>query len=312
MEYSRAEFAELDPAQDGRHRLDGRPNARESLMYMIQLPHHGLSLTVYTWVDAHGLAGGFFCAFGPAVGEKMVFESFRDVAMTAEAGFEDWRASGIRIQQTEPLVKAHVSYLGQRASIDFDFRSLHPAYPYSERSDGLPPFVADDRFEQAGIAIGSLVLDGRKLDFETWCQRDHSWGVRDWSMIQHWKWITAQAADVHLHVFEIFGLGRRWQYGYVDRDATTAPVESATIDFELDDEGIQLGVHATLIDSQDRRTTMRAQRFAFTPWPAAPGTTMHEVAMTSTIDGAAGVAFAEFAWPTPYLESMKDFRSRRG
>ena len=306
---SRSTFDALDPVHDERHTLVDRPKARESLMYMIQLPEHGVSFTVYTWVSAEGVAGGFFCAFGPGVGDESIFEQFGGIQMSDDARFADWQVAGVAIKQSTALNASDVHYSGEHAALTMHFEALHPAYPYSERPGGLPPFVADDRFEQAGRVTGTLTLRGNEIRIDTFAQRDHSWGVRDWSLIQHWKWFTAQTDETLMHVFEIFGEGRRWVFGYVDRNGTVAPVVHADICWEGDDACIQRRIEIDVIDELDRRTSVVGETFAFTPWPADPRTTMHETGLKTTIDGRSGVGFVEFAWSKDYLESMTRARA---
>ncbi len=62
-----SDCAPLDPVHDGRHKLRDEPLARESTVFCIMLPEHGIAGWVYPRVTGEGLAGGTICAYGPGV-----------------------------------------------------------------------------------------------------------------------------------------------------------------------------------------------------------------------------------------------------
>ena len=67
-------------------------------------------------------------------------------------------------------------------------------------------------------------------------QRDHSWGVRDWWVIE-WCW-TAGALDDGTR-FHAAGTNGLWHQGYtVTPDGTLAPADRFTVDTSLGAEGL--------------------------------------------------------------------------
>lgn len=77
--------------------------------------------------------------------------------------------------------------------VEFTSRGRHDPFLYSEGRDDLSG-PDEDRYEQATRVSGSAVVDGETHDFETTGERDHSWGVREWTDGE-WLWISGSFED---------------------------------------------------------------------------------------------------------------------
>ncbi|BBZ74822.1 hypothetical protein MANY_01590 [Mycolicibacterium anyangense] len=44
--------------------------------------------------------------------------------------------------------------------------------------------------EQTGRLRGHITVGSRRVELDGLGHRDHSWGVRDWAVPQHWKWFV--------------------------------------------------------------------------------------------------------------------------
>lgn len=296
----------LDPVHDRRHALRDDPFARESLVFVVQLPKEQIAAFVYTWVNGESKAGAAFCVDGPAVGPEAIFEVADGIAVSKGQGFDDWRVGGAHIRQGEALQTVDVTFAGQRASLEYHFEATHPAYAYGAHRDGCPPWFADDRFEQSGRVRGVLRVGDRDIPFDTMGHRDHSWGTRDWGAAQNWKWLVAQAGpELAVHVYEAQAFGRTIVRGYVHRDGRMAEVTAAEVDFEQDAQMFHTSVTAVVHDDAGRTTTVRGKVFAMYEFHPSPIATMLEGSLTVEIDGAPGVGHLEMAWPKAYLEYMR-------
>ncbi|TVO63574.1 DUF7064 domain-containing protein [Denitromonas ohlonensis] len=292
----------IDPLHDSRHVLKADPLARESLVFMLQLPEHDLAAFVYTWVSGLGKAGSAFVVYGPAIGE--VIADFCDgVYVPVDAGFNDWTVGKVRVRHGRPFEDAVVEVgAGGRASLEYAFEAVHPAYSYGSHADGCPGWVADDRIEQSGRVRGVLTLDGRRIPFDTMGHRDHSWGTRDWFFSQHWKWLEAQAGpDLVVHFWEVEAAGRTVLRGYVLRDGRMAEVTGVDVKFEHDAQLTHTAVIANVQDDLGRTTQVVGKTYAMYPFVVSPEMTLNEASMSVTIEGRAGVGHVEMAWPTAYL-----------
>lgn len=307
-----SDVAPLDPADDGRHQLRDEPLARESTVFCIQLPEHDVAAWVYPRVTGDGKAGGTICAFGAGVQGGSIFESFRDIAVSPSLDFTDWQVGGVHLTLGEPLKIAHVVYAGERVSIDFTFDAIHPAYSYDSHPDGCPPYFADNRFEQGGRVKGRIVIDGKSIDFDTVGQRDHSWGTRNWGVNYHYKWFHATTPTASIHFFKMEYLGRSLTRGYVFKDGHMSQItEVDVIDFTLDRDMIHSDIEVSISDLAGRTTHVTGKRFAHQVYPIDALNILNEVAMTTVIDGVAGLGWCEMYWDSRYLDHMKQHPALR-
>lgn len=293
----------VDPAHDGRHRLGSGPLARESLVFMLQLPEHDVAAFIYTWVTGQGKAGSAFVVFGEAVGDTPIADFCDGIEVPETANFDDWTVGKVAVRHGEPFAGAEVTVApGGRASMSYRFEAVHPPYAYGSHADGCPGWVAENRIEQSGRVSGELVLDGRRIPFETMGHRDHSWGSRDWFFSQHWKWLEAQAGDdTVVHFWAVEALGRTVLRGYVLRDGEMAEVTGAAVSFDHDQQLRHTAVRADVTDDAGRTTRVEGRTFALYPFVVSPQFTLNEASMAVTIDGKPGVGHVEMGWPSDYL-----------
>jgi hypothetical protein len=297
----------LDPVHDSRHRLRPGPLARESLVWMLQLPDEQIAAFVYTWVSGESKAGTALCVYGPGIAAGPIFEIVDGIPVPEDQAFDDWRVGGLHSRHGEALGTADVTFTGERASVEYRFEAMHPAYAYGMHRDGCPPWMADERFEQGGRVSGVLRVRGREIGFDTFGHRDHSWGTRDWMMSQHWKWLEAQAGpDTAVHLFEFSALGRTHLRGYVYRDGVMAEVTAADVDFERDERLYHTSIEVVLHDDAGRSTTVTGTTFAVFEFPVAPTTTLNECSMSVEIEGEPGVGHVEMQWPKDYLDHVRE------
>lgn len=303
----RATFPLLDPKNDLRHTIKVRPKARESVAYMMQMVDEGLFVTVYTWISVDGLVGRAVSVDGPGVGGKPVVEYVEGVTGGEDQDFDDWNVAGVTLRHVDLLQKAIIGYEGEEMQVDLTFDALHPAFAHSSQPDprGHPEFVADDRLEQCGRATGTVTIRGKAYPVDTWMHRDHSWGVRDWSQTQHHKWFTAETPSFNVYVFQIFGHGEVWLYGYVDRDGTVARVTSAKFDVEYESEIYgQKAARIELTDELGRTTIIDAETYALIPFPVDENSKLHEAGMRTRIEGESGVGHLGILWPIAYADAL--------
>jgi hypothetical protein len=292
----------LDPRHDQRHRLTDAPLARESLVFMLPRAAEGVAAFVYTWVNGESKAGAALCVYGPAIGPEAIFEIVDGLEVPRTMGFDDWRVGGLHVRHGTPLQTAQLTFAGQRASLEYRFEAMHPAYNYGSHAEGCPSWLADDRFEQSGRVTGVLRLGGRELRFDTLGHRDHSWGTRDWFYAQHWKWLIAQAApDLAVHFFDIEAVGRNVLRGYVQRDGRIAAVTGVDVSYTTDAALYQTSLDALVEDELGRKTRVRGPVFAMFEFKVSPLATLNEGSMTLEIEGRPGVGHVEVMWPKDYL-----------
>lgn len=114
---------------------------------------------------------------------------------------------GILLENIRPedLLREDGNGVEVEASLTFDAAS--PAFYYSSGEDWIPR-EATDRYEQACRVSGDVRIEGESLSFmDAPGERDHSWGRRKWSEVEH-TWSSAGFEDdesYNLFAMEAFG-----------------------------------------------------------------------------------------------------------
>lgn len=296
----------IDPVNDGRHALRDLPLDRESIPYVVTIAEHGIAAFIYTWVNKDHRAGSVFVAYGPGVGATPIVEKIDDVEMPANANFDDWKVGAVHLRQDLKMKTATIEVTGQRVGMEARYEALHPAYAYSSHPDGCPAWAATNRIEQAGRIKGRLTIDGRAFDFDTTGARDHSWGIRDWQVPQHWTWLHAQAGpELCVHFWQIDNYGRTDLRGYVLRDGRMAEVTDVELDIGFDEQYLQKRIDTIVRDNAGRTSRITGEYFGHFPLVPGPHTTLYEGALKCTIDDRPGVGWTEVMWPTDYLNYLR-------
>jgi len=291
---------------DDRHVLNNIPFARESVPYLFHLPDEGLALFTYTWVNKDSEAGAAIAIFGPAVGDEPIQIRVPDKPVPKDMGFDAWELDGLVMQQDNKFGRAEIHWNGGGVKIDMEFNGTHPPYAYASNPNGCPSFIAENRIEQAGTMRGTVNINGKDISFDTTGHRDHSWGVRDWNSILHYKWFQGQAGpDLSVHFWHMHALGWTRNWGYVFKDGLLAEVVDVDLDVKFDEHFLQRTMCATLTDEAGRQTEIESQFYAWYPLIPDPGVTLNEGAGRATYDGREGVAWMEVTWPTSYLEHIR-------
>jgi len=296
----------LGREHDNRHRLAATDRARESLVYMIQIPEEDIGGFLYTWVNGTGKAGAAVCLFGSGIGEEPIFELCDGIAVPDDMDFHNWQVGGLQVQLKDPLQSVSAFFKSDKVSIEYHFDGLHPAYAYSTHENGCPAWIADDRFEQQGRVQGSVTIGERKLTLDGYGQRDHSWGTRDWGVNQHWKWVHAQAGDeLGVHFWELFALGRSHLCGYVNKGGILAQVASVKVKFHCAEGLRPHSLAASIRDSLGRETALEANTYAVFPFHVHELITLFESPLSLNIDGNNGQGWIEMMWPNDLIGYMQ-------
>ncbi|MGD9661169.1 MAG: hypothetical protein AB7U63_07835 [Porticoccaceae bacterium] len=298
-------FAEFPDEHANRHKL-GKDGGRDSLAHMIMLPEHGIAGWMYPTVTWDGQAKGAACVFGSGVGEFVLEESTMQVP--ASLDFYDFNVGHFHMAIREPHKTVDLAWKGDRIKMDFRYEGLHPVYAFSTKEPGVPPYFGNDRTEQHGRLTGNLEIDGKKIAVDSLMIRDHSWGPRIWGLNQHYKWFHATTGDVCIHFYEMQSFGRLHQQGYVYKDGAMHQIVAIEHKYQFDERMMHQSVQVTVTDTAGRSVSVDCKTFASTELKSYdPMIQLNEAALTCTIEGKAGVGWAEFCWNRNYLEYARDY-----
>lgn len=183
--------------------------------------------------------------------------------------------------------RAHLTWDGTSSVVD-----------YSDNERPLPRAVAWGHYEQSCRVHGDLVLGDRRIAFDGWGQRDHSWGFRHWAGLHQWHWITGLVdANLSFNLFEVHEHdGTITCNGFVHGPDGDRFVVGGDRRFTTDDNGAPTGVDLRL-DLADGSTCQISGQAAGFPVPVRPAddqpVVVHEVPSRFTIDGREGFGIYE-------------------
>ncbi len=145
----------------------------------------------------------------------------------------------IRVEIVEPFKTLRLTGDGAEAPVGFDITFTARTQPYALRRGTMKrgdEIIWDQsHFLQSGTLSGWYSRNGvtKRVD-DWWCQRDHSWGIRDHQRCPMWLWLAIQLPD---GMFAIW----HWEYpngARVFTDGCFAPADGSTpiplIDFRHD------------------------------------------------------------------------------
>jgi hypothetical protein len=280
--------------------------ARESLLLTAPLPHEELLLFLYLWREGGSRWGRFLFVGGPDMSTPLYLSHVADGEYRGD-DLRDFTVDGLHWRQPEPLRTAAVEFADERLKVSVTFEGIHEPFSWHDNADGCPDWVAHDRYEQSGLTRGELELDGRRVAFRGVGHRDHSWGSRNWNMLQNWKWMNAATPDggSSLHAMIMSVKGETLVNGYLNRDGVVAPLATATASADLDERMVHRRIQGRFVDELDREMTLDA-RFAAGWSMPIQHLLLNEIGMTAQLDGADAVAHVELGWPADYVRALVD------
>jgi len=117
-------------------------------------------------------------------------------------------AKGLKFTAVEAEKKWNLSYEGElnqmdkgevkpvKVSFALDFDAITPQFDYrscvTAEKEKIAQQVAAEHIEQVGHCIGTVKVEEREFVVRALGERDHSWGVREWTAPRLWLWVTCQ------------------------------------------------------------------------------------------------------------------------
>ena len=282
------------------------PYARESLLLTAPIPEEELLVFLYLWREGGTKWGRFLFVGGPDMGTPL-FLSHEDGADYAGGNLRDFTVGGLHWRQPEALRTAEVEFHGEGLDLQVRFEGIHPPFSWHDNADGCPDWVAHNRFEQSGLTSGSITLGDRHVEFNGVGHRDHSWGSRNWYMLQNWKWMNAATPDgsSSLHAMIMSVKGEKLVNGYLYLDGQVSPIVSAEASADLDDKMVHRKVRGRFVDEQGREMILASDYAAGWSMPIQH-LLLNEIGMTASLNGEAAVAHVELGWPADYVRNLTE------
>ncbi|SEI11954.1 DUF7064 domain-containing protein [Paracoccus alkenifer] len=296
------------PQDDLRHQPAPGGQMRDSLFWQVSMADEKLCLQVYFFATDDGNAGCNVCLWGEGITPEVV--DFYSDTVPDDSDFSSVSIAGLTLHQDIHAQRSTIAYEGARLKLDFNFSGLHEPFSYHANADGLPGWMAANRIEQSGILQGWLEIDGRRVSLDGRIgHRDHSWGLREWGMPQHWKWLAAYTPDgaITMNGWIWIAGGERGVAGYVARDGKVSPITAIRDHTEYDAEMIQNAATMSIDYGAEQPLELRFETFSAIRFPSSKRNpiTITEAGCAATLDGIAGSGQFETHWPTPYLDYLR-------
>jgi len=188
------------------------------------------------------------------------------------------------------------------AEFDLRWESLNDVFDYracvSGEKERISQKVASEHLEQFGKVTGELRIGDRRFGIDALGERDHSWGIRDWTAPRMWIWLTAQFSDrCALNVTQLTVDEGVVDAGFIHLDGGNLPVMKARIDTAYRDNGGPERFEMALTDDSGREHRVFAEilREACMPFHGDGGTSvMYETLARYEFEGRVGYGIAEY------------------
>lgn len=153
-------------------------------------------------------------------------------------------------------------------------------------------------YEQSMKVSGTVTLSGQTETFNGTGHRDHSWGLRDWSVSHRFRWLTGQIGDLAFNAMYLTIAGTTHvTNGYVWNGSRCTPVDELQFQNSFDDTGLAAREISLELSSGGQRFVITGDVILNVPLPiTGPGFfTMYTIGRTRYRCGdKVGYGVAEF------------------
>lgn len=116
---------------------------------------------------------------------------------------ENWTISYQGVLNDSDEIAFHATFIAKHKPIDFtsDMPAERMATGIANEKwnkaffEQLQNVSGQCHYEQEGVLEGQLTLNGKTVDFQLPCVRDHSFGKRDWNYMNNHLWLMAVSSD---------------------------------------------------------------------------------------------------------------------
>jgi hypothetical protein len=209
-----------------------------------------------------------------------------------------------RLEFSGELPKMHKDAEKESVSFALDFTALNNIYDYRESVGGdkekMAQAVASEHTEQFGRTTGKLNIGTRVYDINALGERDHSWGVRDWTAPRMWVWITCQFDEGYaFNLTKLFMDKGEVDAGFIHIDGKNVPIMRADIVTEYNRDNSPNTVYMALHDKEGDVHGVKAvvKHKATMPFASRDGKVvshMHECLAKFTLDDDVGYGIVEY------------------
>jgi hypothetical protein len=223
--------------------------------------------------------------------------------------------SGLTFTKVEPEKRWKLSFGGimgkmanppapLKASFSLDFSAMNDVFDYracvSGHKEEISKSVASEHLEQFGRVKGVIKIEDKEYHIDGLGERDHSWGVREWTAPKMWIWLTCQFSETEaLNVTKLEVEQGVVDAGFIHQNGKSMPLEDAHIDTIFAPEGGPRSFKMTLKDKSGKTHDVEAEivKQAVLPFEGPDKKSlaiMYETLARYHMDGKVGYGIAEY------------------
>lgn len=301
---------QFKPTDHLRHPAGADGRMRDSLFWQTVIPEEKLCFQTYLYLTGEGKAGMNIALWGGDGADRFRAAEFVQGEVPADMDLDNFSFEGFKLGKVEFGGPATVSFTGKKLKVEFVFTGLHAPFSYHDNPDGLPNWMATDRYEQSGRIKGFIEAGDRRIELDRMGHRDHSWGIRSWGMPQHWKWFCAYTPDGSIALNGWFWIARG-EYGcagYVMKDGELSAISHMRPTAQYDPDMSQRRMKVAIHDVAGRVTDLEFERFGNLRLPSNDklGTIIQEAGCFAKIDGKDGSGQFETHWQQAYIDHLAE------
>jgi hypothetical protein len=249
----------------------------ETFWYSFFVPERRLGGWLYAGVRQHpGITHGGLWIWddsGYLPSSCRFYEGFSHLKAPATKGPDFAFPTGMGIEVLEPLMAYRLTYDDRdRVRADLRFDAVEP--PVALRS-GTPPYPKAHHFDQVGHVVGTVDLDGERIDVDCYAIRDRSWGPRTERGYQRVGYTWAGSAELSFLTFSApSGHDDRIHSGYLRRDGELYRISEGERRVVRGAEGKPRAFEIDAVDEGGRTLAARATALSHFLLPHATSATM--------------------------------------
>lgn len=220
---------------------------------------------------------------------------------TLEGKWDELCFGGISYEPIRPLDTWKIKLEDEGNKMDLTFKRINPVYDYGNDLGVLTTLVGTRHYEHSGTVNGTMTLEGHRISFSGFGERDHSWGVRNWHGCKRWVWFSVQfERELAFNGWYAVVEGKEFVRGFVYDGEKNLSIKDIQIHTEYeDDKKIQKSMRFVLTDSTKRTFSMDAEALIAIPiMRVSQGhtTLLNEAFSRFRYDNKTGFGITEYLW----------------
>ncbi len=157
----------------------------------------------------------------------------------------------VTFQCVDPMKKWRLTFNDERFEVNLLYEERFPPYIYMSQEDPAEALkkygmeilkVAAQRHYEQGMKVKGVIKlkEGRvkeERQLNCYGHRDHSWGTRDWVLIDGWNWVSCQFEDCTMNFTRVRALGKVFDQGFISTNSGHERVMTVDVETKFGFEG---------------------------------------------------------------------------